>query len=155
MGLLLNFMLSMSKWTSVLKFTFSCYLPISTHLSLKFHLVLPDEIVSFIIIIKMPLGFFDSCHLVLKEFIRTIILGLTFLCYFLTLRILVREILSFVFLVIVAGLCLAIFHSGWYVIKIFLFSWALSRIDSSASSRWHTQIFVTTEGFLFIVVRSE
>jgi hypothetical protein len=57
-------MLTMGEGALILELAFASQLPISAHLSLEFHLVLPDEILSFLLSVEMLLRLLNSCHFV-------------------------------------------------------------------------------------------
>lgn len=59
-----QFMFSMSKGTLIFKNALASQLPVSAHLRLAFHLILLDKVLSFSVIIKMLLRFFDSSHFI-------------------------------------------------------------------------------------------
>jgi hypothetical protein len=65
MSLLNKLVFSMCERALILKFTFSADLPVPTHFSLLFHLVLFDKVVSFLVTFEMFSRLLKGCHVVL------------------------------------------------------------------------------------------
>ena len=64
-----EFMFSMCERTRILEKAFSSEFPIAAHFSLEFHLVLPDEMISFLFCVEVFFRLFDCSHFL--EFIRS------------------------------------------------------------------------------------
>lgn len=79
-----QFMFAMGERALILKLTFSTDLPVSTHLCLLFHLVLPDEIISLLFALEVLLWLLECCEF--DFFVRTPLLQFRIFSSFVILR---------------------------------------------------------------------
>jgi hypothetical protein len=115
-----KFMSSVSEWTRILEVALANELPVSAHLCLELHLILPDEIFSLFLIVEMSLGLLYCRELI--GTLRWLFLFSRRICSSRTRGVL-SNILGWRMLLFVIS-CLS--WTIWVIVK-WLFTWTIQR----------------------------